>query len=108
MIVLIFPGQGSQKIGMGKSLYENFPKAREVFDEVDDALGFKLSSLMFNGDINELSLTYNAQPALMATSLAIFRIIEESVSKKLDHLVKMTCGHSLGEFSALCASSVIF
>ena len=95
MIVLIFPGQGSQKIGMGKSLYENFSEAREVFDEVDDALDFKLSSLMFNGDINELSLTYNAQPALMATSLAILRIIEESVSKKLDHLVKMTCGHSL-------------
>ena len=70
MKVLVFPGQGSQKIGMGQNLYENFQEARDVFDQVDDALNFKLSSLIFEGELSELSLTSNAQPALMACSIA--------------------------------------
>ena len=73
---LVFPGQGSQAVGMGKELAEAFPIAREVFQEVDDALSQKLSALMFEGPENELTLTENAQPALMAVSLAVLRVLE--------------------------------
>ena len=107
MRVFVFPGQGSQKIGMGKNLYENFFEAKEVFQEVDDALSFNLSNLMFNGDIAELSNTENTQPALMSTGIAVLKVLEKITGKKIHDLCKFACGHSLGEFTALCASGVI-
>jgi [acyl-carrier-protein] S-malonyltransferase len=97
----VFPGQGAQTIGMGRALAEAYPVARAVFDEVDDALGEKLSSLIWEGTIEDLTLTKNAQPALMATSLAALRALEAE-GLGLDH-VSFVAGHSLGEYSALCA-----
>lgn len=97
----VFPGQGAQTIGMGRALAEAYPQARAVFDEVDDALGEKLSALIWEGDIEGLTLTQNAQPALMATSLAAMRALEaEGVSVTRAAFV---AGHSLGEYSALAA-----
>ncbi len=97
----VFPGQGAQTIGMGKALAEAYPEARAVFDEVDEALGEKLSTLIWDGDQDELTLTQNAQPALMATSLAALRALQaEGVS--LD-AARFVAGHSLGEYSALAA-----
>ncbi|ANM09926.1 MULTISPECIES: ACP S-malonyltransferase [unclassified Rhizobium] len=102
-IAFTFPGQGSQAVGMGKDLAENFAEARAVFDEVDEALGEKLSDVMFNGPEDTLTLTANAQPALMAVSIAVVRILE---AKGLDLKSKVAyvAGHSLGEYSALCAA----
>ncbi|RFB96929.1 [acyl-carrier-protein] S-malonyltransferase [Rhizobium leguminosarum bv. trifolii] len=102
-IAFTFPGQGSQAVGMGKDLAENFAVARAVFDEVDEALGEKLSDVMFNGPEDTLTLTANAQPALMAVSIAVIRILE---AKGLDLKSKVAyvAGHSLGEYSALCAA----
>ena len=101
----LFPGQGSQFIGMGQELASQFGIAKEVFSEVDDALGEKLSALMFQGDIKELTLTKNAQPAIMAVSIAILRVMS---SKGLNlKAIDLFAGHSLGEYSALCASGVI-
>jgi [acyl-carrier-protein] S-malonyltransferase len=101
----LFPGQGSQFIGMGKDLADQFVTARDVFLEVDDALGEPLSNLMFNGDIQELTLTKNAQPAIMAVSIAVIRVM---LSSGLDlKSINLFAGHSLGEYSALCASGVI-
>ncbi|MBY3486618.1 ACP S-malonyltransferase [Rhizobium laguerreae] len=102
-IAFTFPGQGSQAVGMGKDLAENFGEARAVFQEVDEALGEKLSDVMFNGPEDTLTLTANAQPALMAVSLAVVRVLE---AKGLDLKSKVACvaGHSLGEYSALCAA----
>ncbi|HBD91196.1 MAG TPA: [acyl-carrier-protein] S-malonyltransferase [Gemmobacter sp.] len=98
----IFPGQGAQTIGMGKALAEAYPAARAVFDEVDEALGEKLSALIWDGEIAELTLTENAQPALMATSIAALRALEaEGIG--MDS-VAFVAGHSLGEYSALCAA----
>lgn len=98
----VFPGQGAQTIGMGKALAEAYPAAKAVFDEVDDALGEKLSTLIWEGEQDELTLTQNAQPALMATSLAAVRALEaEGVSMEAASFV---AGHSLGEYSALAAS----
>lgn len=98
----IFPGQGAQTIGMGKALAEAYPAARAVFDEVDEALGEKLSALIWEGDIAALTLTENAQPALMATSIAALRALEtEGIG--MDS-VAFVAGHSLGEYSALCAA----
>ena len=79
----IFPGQGSQKVGMGKDLYDSFPSAKEVFQEVDDALSLNLSKIIFFGDEENLKLTINTQPALMTVSFAIVRVIEEMTGKKL-------------------------
>lgn len=97
----VFPGQGAQTIGMGKALAEAYPVAKAVFDEVDDALGEKLSALIWDGQIEELTLTKNAQPALMATSIAALRALEvEGIGVETAAFV---AGHSLGEYSALCA-----
>lgn len=103
----IFPGQGSQAIGMGKALYEAFPASRAVFEEVDSALGQKLSTLMFDGDIAELTLTANAQPALMAVSLAALRALESEAGVNLARDARFVAGHSLGEYSALAAARAI-
>ena len=103
----IFPGQGSQAIGMGKELADTEPAAKAVFDEVDDALGQDLSGLMFDGDMAELTLTENAQPALMAVSLAVVRVLEEKVGDALGSLAAYVAGHSLGEYSALAAAGAI-
>ncbi|WP_417454168.1 ACP S-malonyltransferase [Kiloniella sp.] len=99
----VFPGQGSQAVGMGKELAEAFPVAREVFEEVDEALGQKLSALMFEGPIDELTLTENAQPALMAVSTAVTRVLQSEGSLSLSDHAAFVAGHSLGEYSALTA-----
>ncbi|MDX2275973.1 MAG: ACP S-malonyltransferase [Hyphomonadaceae bacterium] len=100
---LIFPGQGSQSPGMGKSLFDAFGAAREVFQEVDDALGEKLSRLIFEGPADELTLTVNAQPALMAVSLATVRALAKEFGVSIEK-VAFVAGHSLGEYSALAAA----
>lgn len=102
-VAFTFPGQGSQAVGMGKALAESYPEARAVFDEVDDALGEKLSALMFEGPEDQLTLTANAQPALMAVSMAVIRVME-SQGLNLADKVAYVAGHSLGEYSALCAA----
>ena len=98
-----FPGQGSQAVGMGKDLAAAYPEARAVFDEVDEALGQKLSAIMFEGPDETLRLTENAQPALMAVSLAVVRVLEAKGVRLADHAAYVA-GHSLGEYSALCAA----
>ncbi|MCC2107832.1 MAG: ACP S-malonyltransferase, partial [Hyphomicrobiales bacterium] len=98
------PGQGSQAVGMGKALADSFPAARAVFDEVDAALGEKLSALMFEGPEVDLVLTANAQPALMAVSLAATRVLEAEAGLDLARDAKFVAGHSLGEYSALAAA----
>ncbi|MCX8506438.1 MAG: ACP S-malonyltransferase [Alphaproteobacteria bacterium] len=103
----MFPGQGSQAVGMGRDLAENFSVARQVFQEIDDALSQKLSHIMWEGPIETLTLTENAQPALMAVSLAAMRVIEQESGKKLAQLAKFVAGHSLGEYSALAASGAL-
>lgn len=101
-IAFVFPGQGAQTIGMGKALADTYPAARAVFDEVDEALGEKLSALIWEGDIETLTLTENAQPALMATSMAAIRSLQaEGISLERARFV---AGHSLGEYSALAAA----
>ena len=99
----IFPGQGSQAVGMGFALSEAFPAARLVFEEVDDALEQKLSTLMFDGPRDKLTLTENAQPALMATSIAVVRVLKDECGISLTKTAKFVAGHSLGEYSALAA-----
>lgn len=103
---LVFPGQGSQAVGMGKELAEAFPVAKAVFDEVDEALGQKLSAIMWDGPAEDLTLTSNTQPALMAHSIATFRVLESEAGLKLDGMA-FVAGHSLGEYSALCAAGAI-
>lgn len=102
-IAFTFPGQGSQAVGMGKDLAEAFPEARAVFEEVDEALGQKLSDIMWNGPEDTLTLTANAQPALMAVSIATMRVLEARGLVLADK-VAYVAGHSLGEYSALCAA----
>lgn len=104
---LIFPGQGSQTVGMGKDLYENFTTAKEVFTKVDDILKVNLSKIMFEGPSDELTKTQNTQPALMAVSIAIIEILEKDFGKKVSDLASFVAGHSLGEYSALCAAKAI-
>lgn len=100
----IFPGQGSQAVGMGKALAEAFVPARETFEEVDEALNQRLSRLMWEGPEAELLLTENAQPAIMAASLAIVRVLEREAALDLARHARLVAGHSLGEYSALCAA----
>ena len=100
----IFPGQGSQAVGMGKALAAAFKPARDVFDEVDAALGQKLSQLMFEGPEADLTLTANAQPALMAVSMAVLRVLQSEAGLDLARDIKFVAGHSLGEYSALAAA----
>ena len=103
---LVFPGQGSQIVGMGKDFYDNFSVAKKVFDEVDDALNFKLSDIIFNGPEEELTATQNAQPALMAVSMAIWRVFQQETGLDITDFTYVA-GHSLGEYSALCAAKAL-
>jgi [acyl-carrier-protein] S-malonyltransferase len=105
-LAFIFPGQGSQAVGMGADLAEAFGAAREVFQEVDDALGEKLSKLMREGPIEALTLTENTQPALMAVSLAVARVLEKEFGISVTK-ASFVAGHSLGEYSALCAAGAL-
>jgi [acyl-carrier-protein] S-malonyltransferase len=100
----IFPGQGSQAVGMGKALFDNFPSARRVFEETDAALSQKLSALIFEGPEAELTLTANAQPALMAVSIAALEVLRAEQGLDLARDAAFVAGHSLGEYSALCAA----
>lgn len=104
---LIFPGQGSQSIGMGLALNEAFPVAKHVFEEVDDALGQKLSTLMFSGEADELMQTQNAQPAIMAVGMAVVKVLESETGKSISELAGCVAGHSLGEYTALCAAGAL-
>jgi len=101
---IVFPGQGSQAVGMGRDLSEAFPEARQVFEEVDDALNQKLTALMFEGPEDQLTLTENAQPALMAVSVAVTRVLEKEGGFDFSRHAALVAGHSLGEYSALCAA----
>lgn len=105
MRAFVFPGQGAQTVGMGRELAEAYPAAKDVFDQVDEALGEKLSDLIWNGDIETLTLTQNAQPALMAASMAAFRALESEGINIQD--ANFVAGHSLGEYSALCAAGAL-
>jgi [acyl-carrier-protein] S-malonyltransferase len=104
MRAFVFPGQGSQKVGMGQELAEASPAAREVFEEVDDALGQKLSALMREGPDDQLTLTENAQPAIMANAIAVLRVLEKEGGLVLADKADFVAGHSLGEYTALCAA----
>ena len=103
-IAFVFPGQGSQDVGMGKELAQTFKVAAEVFAEVDEALGQNLSAIMWEGSKDTLTLTENAQPALMAVSIAVMRVLEREKGFSLKDTVKYVAGHSLGEYSALAAA----
>src|SRR3982751_6240797 len=102
-IAYIFPGQGSQAVGMGKDLFDNFAVARRVFEEADNALGFPLSEMCFSGTPEDLVLTENTQPAILTTSVAAFRVMESEGMP----LPRFVAGHSLGEYSALVAAGSI-
>ncbi len=106
-MIAVFPGQGAQSVGMGRALYDAFPVSRSVFEEVDDALGERLSAIIFDGPAEVLTLTANAQPALMATSLAAVRALEQATGHRLGTLATYVAGHSLGEYSALAAAGAI-
>ncbi len=103
MIAFIFPGQGSQAVGMGKDLYDNFSASREVYEEADDALQFSLSEMCFGGTVEDLALTANTQPAILTTSIAAFRALETEGFPPPDYVA----GHSLGEYSALVTAGAM-
>ncbi|MFK7968444.1 MAG: ACP S-malonyltransferase [Rickettsiaceae bacterium] len=103
----IFPGQGAQIVGMGKDFYDNFDEAKSTFKIVDEILNYKLSNIIFNGSNEELTLTTNTQPALMAVSIAILRVIIKQSKKNTNELSSFVAGHSLGEYSALCAAGAL-
>jgi [acyl-carrier-protein] S-malonyltransferase len=102
LVALIFPGQGSQFVGMGKDLADAFPRARETFQEADDVLGIKLSRIMWEGPDDELTFTHNAQPAILAHSIAVHRVLADRLPE-----IKFAAGHSLGEFSAYVAAGAL-
>ena len=102
-IAFVFPGQGSQYPGMGKEFVDNFPVARQTFEEANDAIGFKLSTICFSGSDEDLRLTANTQPAILAASIAVLRVVEQETGLKADYLA----GHSLGEYSALVCSGAL-
>ena len=104
---LVFPGQGSQKVGMGKDLNDNFQVAKEVFQTIDDILKVNLSKIIFEGPSEDLTQTQNTQPALMAVSIALIKVLEKEFGKKINDIASFVAGHSLGEYSALCASGAI-
>jgi len=106
-IAFIFPGQGSQAVGMGKALADNFPIASKVFSEVDEALNEKLTATIWEGPADKLTLTENAQPALMAVSLAVMRVLEAEAGLDLKRDAAFVAGHSLGEYSALAAAGAL-
>jgi [acyl-carrier-protein] S-malonyltransferase len=106
-IAFVFPGQGSQAVGMGKALAEAYPSARQVFEEVDAAIGDKLTDIMWEGPADKLTLTENAQPALVAVSLAAMRVLEVEAGFDLAATAKFVAGHSVGEFSALAAAGAL-
>ena len=106
MNLIVFPGQGSQKIGMGKEMSENFIEAKEVFEEVDDAIDFSLSKIMWEGSDHDINLTSNAQPALMACGVAVYRVLNKLTNKKLPELADYICGHSLGEYTSMTVAEV--
>jgi len=103
----VFPGQGSQEVGMGRELADAFPAARLVFEEVDDALEQRLSKIMFDGPAEDLTLTENAQPALMAVSMAVVRVLEAEGNITVSDTASYVAGHSLGEYSALAAAGAL-
>lgn len=107
MYCFVFPGQGSQSVGMGYEVYQAFPAAKEVFEEVDEALNQKLSKLIFEGPLEDLTLTENAQPALMAVSVACIRVLEQQGKLDVSRLAHCVAGHSLGEYTALTAAGVL-
>ncbi|KAJ1978180.1 hypothetical protein H4R35_002003 [Dimargaris xerosporica] len=104
---IMFPGQGAQYVGMGKDLYGAFPAAKAVIDEADAALGFSLSSLMFQGDSHELTLTMNAQPAILTVSVALLRVLEQEHGFRVAGRCAYALGHSLGEYTALVAAGAL-
>ncbi|MDR1333924.1 MAG: ACP S-malonyltransferase [Holosporaceae bacterium] len=106
-MLFVFPGQGSQKIGMGKDIYDAFQTARDVFHEVDEAISFKLSDLIFHGTEDEIKLTENTQPALMTVSMAFVKVLEKEFGIDVTQKAKFFAGHSLGEYTALSASRAI-
>src|SRR5712692_3276813 len=106
-LAFIFPGQGSQAVGMGKALADAFGSARAVFEEVDAALGEKLTKVIWEGPVETLTLTENAQPALMAVSLAAMRVLEAEAGVDLTRDARFVAGHSLGEYSALAAGGAL-
>src|SRR6476659_5391160 len=106
-IAFVFPGQGSQAVGMGKALADNYTSARSLFAEVDDALGEKLTDVIWGGPADRLTLTENAQPALMAVSLAAMRVLGEEAGLDLARDAAFVAGHSLGEYSALAAAGAL-
>ncbi len=106
-MIFVFPGQGSQKIGMGKDIYDNFSSAKDVFHEVDDAISFNLSKLIFEGTEDELKRTENTQPALMTVSMAFVEVIKKEFGIDISEKAKYFAGHSLGEYTALCAAGAL-
>lgn len=106
-MIFVFPGQGSQKIGMGKDIYDNFSSARDVFREVDDAISFNLSKLIFEGTEEDLKKTENTQPALMTVSIAFVEVMRKEFGIDLSEKAKYFAGHSLGEYTALCVAGVL-
>lgn len=103
----VFPGQGSQAVSMGKELYEKFSVAKEVFKQIDDVLNQNLSKVIFEGPIEDLTLTHNTQPALMAVSMAFLSVILTESGKKIEDICKFTAGHSVGEYAALAATKAL-